>query len=109
MQQHAGVKQFSVFLFSPKSDKQADKSLGRGTEAAGKISNPRNTDKPNGIAQTKNATLRTRKTRPHGNKGDECLAYVKKRVGQQQDRHRQDIRRGTSKNRENTERTRLSE
>lgn len=94
MQQHARVKQFSASLFSPKSDKQADKSLGRGTEPAGEISNPRNTVKPKGIAQTKNATLQTRKTRPHGNKGDECLAYIEKRVGQQQDRHRQDINGG---------------
>lgn len=102
MQQNAGVKQLSASLVSPKSDKQADKSLGRGTEPAGEISNPRNTVKPKGIAQTKNATRRTRKTRPHGNKGDECLASIKKRVGQQQDTGRTLVGQiwGTSENRE---------
>lgn len=74
MQQHAGVKRLYSFF---KSDKQADKSPGRETEAAGKISNPRNTVKPKRIAQTRNATLQTRKTRPHGNRGNECLAYIK--------------------------------
>lgn len=85
MQQYAWVKQLSASLFSPKSDKQADKSLGRATEPAGEISFPRN--QKESFKQQNMLHCRPGRQGRLATRGLNNLAYIKKRVGQQQDRN----------------------
>lgn len=81
MQQHTGVKQFSVsFFFKSKVKNQGVKIHSRGKELTGKISKPRKKQmkvKANGITQT----WTIKKTTQNGSKGQEGWAGTQQDTG----------------------------